>query len=173
MGLGARGPGTGIQIGRWRRLPANHGLTPCHILILRVNLFPRTISHMPSTRPMRRTQQSTDQLVDLLDTWRTRKIVVVGDFMLDRYIYGDADRLSPDAPVPVLARKRTEQVGGGASNVCVDLAALKNADLVKDDVLRARVFLSGTLEKAVNVKGLKVTKGAREAIEAAGGSVEG
>ncbi len=54
----------------------------------------------------------------------------------------------------------------------VDLAALKNADLVKDDVLRARVFLSGTIEKAVNVKGLKVTKGAKEAIEAAGGSVE-
>jgi len=54
----------------------------------------------------------------------------------------------------------------------VDLAALKNADLIKDDVLRARVFLSGTIEKAVNVKGLKVTKGAKEAIEAAGGSVE-
>ena len=54
----------------------------------------------------------------------------------------------------------------------VDLAALKDADLVKDDVLRARVFLSGTLEKAVKVKGLKVTKGAHEAIEAAGGSVE-
>ena len=54
----------------------------------------------------------------------------------------------------------------------VDLAALKNADLIKDDVLRARVFLSGTIEKAVNVKGLAVTKGAREAIEAAGGSVE-
>mgnify|MGYP000229135865 FL=1 len=54
----------------------------------------------------------------------------------------------------------------------VDLAALKAADLVKDDVLRARVFLSGEITKAVNVKGLKVTKGAREAIEAAGGSVE-
>ena len=54
----------------------------------------------------------------------------------------------------------------------VYLAALKNADLIKDDVLRARVFLSGTIEKAVNVKGLKVTKGAKEAIEAAGGSVE-
>ena len=54
----------------------------------------------------------------------------------------------------------------------VDLEALKAADLVKDDVLRARVFLSGEIGKAVNVKGLKVTKGAREAIEAAGGSVE-
>ena len=53
----------------------------------------------------------------------------------------------------------------------VDLDALKAADLVKDDVRRARVFLSGAIEKAVQVKGLAVTKGAREAIEAAGGSV--
>ena len=53
-----------------------------------------------------------------------------------------------------------------------DLAALKAADLVKDDVLRARVFLSGEITKVINVKGLIVTKGAREAIEAAGGSVE-
>jgi len=54
----------------------------------------------------------------------------------------------------------------------VDLDTLKAADLIKDDVRRARVFLSGSIEKAVNVKGLAVTKGAREAIEAAGGSVE-
>lgn len=54
----------------------------------------------------------------------------------------------------------------------IDLAALKNADLVKDDVTRARVFLSGELNKAVTVKGLAVTKGAREAIEKAGGKVE-
>jgi large subunit ribosomal protein L15 len=54
----------------------------------------------------------------------------------------------------------------------VDLDALKAADLVKDDVRRARVFLSGSIDKAINVKGLAVTKGAREAIEAAGGSVE-
>ncbi|MEH6518837.1 MAG: 50S ribosomal protein L15 [Halioglobus sp.] len=54
----------------------------------------------------------------------------------------------------------------------VDLAALKAADLVKDSVTRARVFLSGELNKAVTVKGLAVTKGAREAIEQAGGKVE-
>ena len=52
------------------------------------------------------------------------------------------------------------------------LAALKAADLVKDDVLRARVFLSGEITRAIHVKGLTVTKGAREAIEDAGGSVE-
>ena len=54
----------------------------------------------------------------------------------------------------------------------VDLAALKGADLIKDNVVRARVFLSGELNKAVTVKGLVVTKGAREAIEKSGGKVE-
>lgn len=53
-----------------------------------------------------------------------------------------------------------------------DLDALKRADLVKQDALRARVFLSGELSKAITVKGLAVTKGAREAIEKAGGKVE-
>lgn len=54
----------------------------------------------------------------------------------------------------------------------VDIAALKKADLVRDNVTRARVFLSGELSKAVTVKGLAVTNGAREAIEKAGGKVE-
>ncbi|GHD17961.1 50S ribosomal protein L15 [Halioglobus japonicus] len=54
----------------------------------------------------------------------------------------------------------------------IDLEALKAADLVKQNVTRARVFLSGELSKAVTVKGLAVTKGAREAIEKAGGKIE-
>lgn len=54
----------------------------------------------------------------------------------------------------------------------IDLDALKAADLIRDDIERARVFLSGELDKAVTVKGLAVTKGAREAIEKAGGKIE-
>ena len=54
----------------------------------------------------------------------------------------------------------------------IDLDALKRADLVKDDVLRARVFLSGDITKAVSLQGIAITKGAREAIEKAGGKVE-
>ncbi|MDZ7782870.1 MAG: 50S ribosomal protein L15 [Halioglobus sp.] len=54
----------------------------------------------------------------------------------------------------------------------IDLATLKTANLVRDNVTRARVFLSGELNKAVTVKGLGVTRGAREAIEKAGGKVE-
>ena len=54
----------------------------------------------------------------------------------------------------------------------VDLAALKAADLVKENVTRARVFLSGEVSRALTIQGLAVTKGAREAIEQAGGKVE-
>ncbi len=54
----------------------------------------------------------------------------------------------------------------------VDLEALKRADLVGSNITRAKVFLSGDITKAVNLKGLAVTKGAREAIEKAGGKVE-
>lgn len=67
----------------------------------------------------------SDALIRFLDRWRRRRIVVAGDFMLDHYIYGNADRLSPDAPVPVLAVVRDEQKPGGSANVCLDLAALR------------------------------------------------
>ncbi len=72
--------------------------------------------------------------------------------------------------------RTTAQVRLGELNAVeadvIDLDALKAADLVKENTLRARVFLSGELSKAVTVKGLAVTKGAREAIEKAGGKIE-
>jgi large subunit ribosomal protein L15 len=54
----------------------------------------------------------------------------------------------------------------------IDIDALKAARLVNKSILRVKVILSGKLEKAVTVKGLMVTKGARSAIEAAGGKIE-
>jgi large subunit ribosomal protein L15 len=54
----------------------------------------------------------------------------------------------------------------------VTLETLKQANVLKDATLHAKVILSGELNKAVTVRGIKVTKGARAAIEAAGGKVE-
>ena len=54
----------------------------------------------------------------------------------------------------------------------IDLAALKAANLVPAQVDRVKVIASGTIEKAVTLKGIAVTKGARAAIEAAGGKIE-
>jgi large subunit ribosomal protein L15 len=54
----------------------------------------------------------------------------------------------------------------------VSLDALKEANIVAKSTLYAKVILSGKIDKAVTVKGLRATKGAREAIEAAGGKIE-
>ena len=54
----------------------------------------------------------------------------------------------------------------------VDLASLKAANLVRGDVRRVRVFLSGELGRALTLRGIAVSKGARAAIEHAGGKVE-
>src|ERR1700681_409957 len=55
---------------------------------------------------------------------RGRRIGVAGDFMLDRYVWGAATRLSPEAPVPVVDFVNESQVLGGAGNVVANLAAL-------------------------------------------------
>ncbi len=54
----------------------------------------------------------------------------------------------------------------------IDLEALKNANVIARDIKTARVILSGEINRAVTLSGLVVTKGAREAIAAAGGKVE-
>jgi D-beta-D-heptose 7-phosphate kinase/D-beta-D-heptose 1-phosphate adenosyltransferase len=66
-----------------------------------------------------------DPLLRRLADWKPFTALVVGDFMLDQLQYGDADRLAPDAPVPVLHVRRTEDRPGGASNLAMDLAALR------------------------------------------------
>ncbi len=52
------------------------------------------------------------------------RVLVVGDIMLDRYWYGDAKRISPEAPVPVMKVGNVEERPGGAGNVALNLAAL-------------------------------------------------
>lgn len=54
----------------------------------------------------------------------------------------------------------------------VSIDTLKQANIIRRDMQRARIILSGEVNKAYTFKGVKVTKGAKQAIEAAGGSVE-
>lgn len=55
----------------------------------------------------------------------------------------------------------------------VDINTLRQAGLINANILRAKVFLSGEINKPLTIKGVAVTKGAKAAIEAAGGKVEG
>ena len=54
----------------------------------------------------------------------TARVVVAGDVMLDRYLFGSTGRISPEAPVPVVHVHETDDRPGGAANVAVNLAAL-------------------------------------------------
>ncbi len=64
------------------------------------------------------TQQPTREAV------KKARILVVGDIMLDRYWFGDVERISPEAPVPVVRVSRTEERLGGAANVAWNMAAI-------------------------------------------------
>ncbi|MFN2288859.1 MAG: 50S ribosomal protein L15 [Chromatocurvus sp.] len=80
--------------------------------------------------------------------------------------YGFSSRVSRTT-----AQLRLSELSGVTAEV-VDLQALKDADVVRNDVERVRVFLAGNIGRAVTIRGLKVSRGAREAIEQAGGKVE-
>ena len=56
--------------------------------------------------------------------WQGKRLLVVGDVMLDKYIWGEVGRISPEAPVPVVRGTRQEAKPGGAANVAMNLACL-------------------------------------------------
>src|SRR5215203_5706814 len=74
---------------------------------------------------------SRDRLVKLLDGARGKRIAVVGDAMLDVYLTGDVDRVSPEAPVPVVRVRDRKHALGGAANVAQNVVAIgARCDLV-------------------------------------------
>lgn len=67
-----------------------------------------------------------NNLKDFLDNFPRLKILVVGDLILDLYVKGVVERISPEAPVPVVLEKSREYVLGGAGNVAANIASLNS-----------------------------------------------
>jgi len=65
-----------------------------------------------------------ERLLEILNGAGVCKVLLVGDFMLDNYLFGDIDRISPEAPVVVMNVSEREERAGGAGSVAVDLAAM-------------------------------------------------
>ena len=59
---------------------------------------------------------------DILDRIKSLRLLVVGDVMLDRYVVGEVNRISPEAPVPILTVESERAVAGGAANVALNAA---------------------------------------------------
>lgn len=64
------------------------------------------------------------RLRQIMDKARGQRVLCVGDVMLDRFVYGVVNRISPEAPVPVLRQTRAASMPGGAANVARNLASL-------------------------------------------------
>src|SRR5436190_20138624 len=64
------------------------------------------------------------RLVELLERARGKRIAVIGDAMLDVYLSGDVDRISPEAPVPVVRVRKRRHALGGAANLAQNVVTL-------------------------------------------------
>jgi D-beta-D-heptose 7-phosphate kinase/D-beta-D-heptose 1-phosphate adenosyltransferase len=73
---------------------------------------------------------SDRQLLDLLATFHSARVLVFGDVMLDRFVHGSVERISPEAPIPVMSVERTLDMLGGAANVARNVATLGGTALL-------------------------------------------
>lgn len=71
-----------------------------------------------------------DKLKNIVSDFKGKKIVVVGDLMLDHYLWGNVNRISPEAPVPIVDIHNEEYRLGGAANVVNNIVSLKGKPLV-------------------------------------------
>ncbi len=106
------------------------------------------------------------ELDKLFESFRSLKIGVIGDVMLDTYWWGNAERISPEAPVPVVSVLKKEQRIGGAGNVALNASALGAVVHVisitgKDDEGHSLVSLYG--QNKINATYLLQSKPLREA----------
>jgi D-beta-D-heptose 7-phosphate kinase / D-beta-D-heptose 1-phosphate adenosyltransferase len=69
--------------------------------------------------------QSLHRVVELIEgAWRNTHVLVIGDLMLDRYIWGNVARISPEAPVPIVHAVHRNERPGGAANVAMNIIGL-------------------------------------------------
>ena len=104
-----------------------------------------TLEGTPPNLPrMPATAFALDQLQAIVDRFAGRRLLVLGDLMLDHYLWGRCERISPEAPVPVVDVQKETSSLGGAGNVAANLAALGAepllVGLVGDDARAQQLF---------------------------------
>jgi len=103
-----------------------------------------------------------ERLARLLDEIASSSVIVVGDVMLDEYIIGDSERISPEAPEPIIMEHKRRYVPGGAANVAVNITALGAKvhlfGIVGDDS-EGEIFRKTLRDSGVGDSGISSIKG--------------
>lgn len=74
--------------------------------------------------------QLDDAIREIEIQWQNKRLLVIGDIMLDKYVWGEVDRISPEAPVPIVRVTRETSRPGGAANVAMNVAKLGAQTLI-------------------------------------------
>lgn len=97
----------------------------------------------------------------ILDNFLHKNIVVIGDLILDKYIYGNVERISPEAPIPVVDIQKEKYVLGGAANVAANVMALKGKvsimGVLGNDQDRT-LFLKKAKQMNIDISGITIDK---------------
>lgn len=98
-----------------------------------------------------------NNLLKIVNNFKNQKVLVIGDLMLDEHIFGDVERISPEAPVPVLLVERVSFVPGGAANAAHNIKSL-GGKVVLAGVIgpeeKGRVLKKILSEKGIGVEGI-------------------
>lgn len=97
----------------------------------------------------------------VLDQFSKLKVLVIGDVMIDEYMWGRVDRISPEAPIPIVAIERREERLGGAANVALNIKTLGAEPLLCSVIgndFKGEVFKNLCLSSKLETKGLLESK---------------
>ena len=96
-------------------------------------------------------------LIKILEKFKDKKIIVLGDIMLDKYIFGNVERISPEAPVQIVGVEKECFIPGGAANVANNIVALDANVFVVGVVgkdIEAKILLKELKKRKVNIDGI-------------------
>jgi D-glycero-beta-D-manno-heptose-7-phosphate kinase len=102
---------------------------------------------------------SKEKLIQVFDNFKEKKIAVIGDIMLDRYLWGSVNRISPEAPVPVVEVQQESNRFGGSSNVANNIKSLSGYPFligVIGDDLDGKILIEMMNAKDMTTEGLVI-----------------
>lgn len=117
----------------------------------------KTISETGGLINETKAKMVNEKLLKIIEKFRQKKILIIGDIMLDKYIWGDVTRISPEAPVQVVNVIKENYAPGGAANVANNISALGKktyiVGITGNDPIKD-ILISELKKRKINVEGI-------------------